>query len=122
MIAGRMVAMVVDHRLVLAIGLCMFGSGCYLDSFLTPDSRFEEFVVPQLFRGMALMFCFISVNDIALGTMARDQIQNASSLYNLTRNLGGAIGLAVVNSLLTTKRKVYEQYLGVPIPVMLLLN
>ncbi|WP_316354746.1 DHA2 family efflux MFS transporter permease subunit [Candidatus Trichorickettsia mobilis] len=110
-IAGRMVAMGVDHRLVLAIGLFMFGSGCYLDSFLTPDSRFEEFVVPQLFRGMALMFCFIPVNDIALGTMARDQIQNASGLYNLTRNLGGAIGLAVVNSLLTTKSKIYEQYL-----------
>lgn len=111
-IAGRLVAVGVDRRIVLAIGLAMFGLGCYLDSFLTPDSRFEAFLIPQIFRGMALMFCFIPVNDIALGDMSKEQVQNASGLYNLTRNLGGAMGLAIVNNLLTTKTKIYSQYLG----------
>ena len=55
------------------------------------------------------MFCFMPINDLALGTMSKDEVQNASGLYNLTRNLGGAIGLATINSLITSKSKIYAQ-------------
>lgn len=111
-VAGRLFGMGVDLRLILFMGLGCFGFGCYLNTFLTPDSKFWEFFLPQIFRGFALMFCFIPVNNIALGTMRKDEVQNASGLYNLTRNLGGAIGLAIINNLITTKTKIFSQYLG----------
>ena len=49
------------------------------------------------------------INDLALGTMPKEEIQNASGLYNLTRNLGGAIGLAFINSLIIAKSKIFAQ-------------
>jgi DHA2 family multidrug resistance protein len=111
-IAGKMLASKFDLRIMLAIGLGMFGSGCYLNSFLTPESKFWEFFVPQIVRGLSLMFCFIPTNNIALGSMSKDLVQNASGLYNLTRNLGGAIGIAVINTMLTDNTKIFGQYLS----------
>ena len=55
------------------------------------------------------MFCFMPINDLALGTVPKSEVQNASGLYNLTRNLGGAIGLAIINSLIISKSKIYAQ-------------
>ena len=45
------------------------------------------------------MYCFLPINSLALGTLPPEEVKNASGLYNLTRNLGGAIGLAVANTL-----------------------
>lgn len=100
-----------DKRIMLAIGYLTFGFGCYLNSFLTAESQFWELFFPQMVRGIALMFCFMPINDLALGTMPKDEVQNASGLYNLTRNLGGAIGLAFINSLITSKSKIFAQSL-----------
>ncbi|WP_158045041.1 DHA2 family efflux MFS transporter permease subunit [Skermanella pratensis] len=89
-----------DLRLMLALGLAMFGFGVYLNSILTAESDFWELFVPQAIRGFSLMLCFIPINTLALGTLPPDQLKNASGLYNLMRNLGGAIGLAAINTVL----------------------
>jgi DHA2 family multidrug resistance protein len=89
-----------DLRLMLALGLGMFGTGIYLNSILTAESDFWELFLPQAVRGFSLMMCFIPVNTLALGTLPPAQLKNASGLYNLMRNLGGAIGLAAINTVL----------------------
>lgn len=58
------------------------------------------------------MFCFLPTNNIALDSMSKDKVGNASGLYNLTRNLGGAVGLAVISLLLTDNTKIFSQYLN----------
>jgi DHA2 family multidrug resistance protein len=97
---------------MLCGGLCGFSLGCYANSFLTPDSRFWEFLLPQILRGASLMFCFIPINEIVFSSMPRDEIKNASGLYNLMRNLGGAIGLAIINTLIINNTKRYASYLA----------
>jgi DHA2 family multidrug resistance protein len=87
-----------EPRVMLAIGLVSFAVGLHFNSLLTADSSFWEFFPPQAIRGFSLMFCFIPINNLALGTLPPDQLKNASGLYNLMRNLGGALGLAVLNT------------------------
>ncbi|MFP3017469.1 MAG: DHA2 family efflux MFS transporter permease subunit [Candidatus Tisiphia sp.] len=111
-LAGKMLGSGLDLRIMLAIGLATFSLGCYLNSFLTADAKFAEFFLPQFIRGLALMFCFLPTNNIALDSMSKDKVGNASGLYNLTRNLGGAVGLAVISLLLTDKTKIFSQYLN----------
>ncbi|MCC8371232.1 MAG: DHA2 family efflux MFS transporter permease subunit [Rickettsia endosymbiont of Pseudomimeciton antennatum] len=111
-LAGRMLGSGVDLRIMLAIGLAMFSLGCYLNSFLTADAKFVEFFLPQFIRGLAMMFCFLPTNNLALESMSKDKVGNASGLYNLTRNLGGAVGIAVISTLLTDKTKIFSQYLN----------
>jgi len=96
-VAGPL-AKVIDSRLMLALGLFLFGLGCWMNGDLTHDAGYWEFFWPQAVRGFALMFCFLPINSLALGALPPEEVKNASGLYNLMRNLGGAIGLAVVNS------------------------
>ncbi len=96
-----------DLRVMLAFGLTMFSLGVYLNSFLTAESDFWELFLPQAVRGFALMFCFIPMNTLALGTLPPEKLNNASGLYNLMRNLGGAIGLAVLNTVLTDQQALH---------------
>jgi DHA2 family multidrug resistance protein len=49
------------------------------------------------------MFAIVPVTNTALGTLAPDRVKNASGLFNLMRNLGGAIGLAVINTVLNDR-------------------
>jgi DHA2 family multidrug resistance protein len=98
-----------DRRIILAIGCLTFALGCYFNSFLTHEAQYWEFFLPQMIRGMALMFCFMPINDLTLGNLPKEEIQNASGLYNLMRNLGGAIGLATISSLITSKSNIFAQ-------------
>jgi DHA2 family multidrug resistance protein len=101
----------IDLRIVLCGGLFFFGCGIHLNSYLTVDNDWLQFFIPQMLIGFSIMFCFIPINTLALSTMPKDKIKNASGLYNLMRNLGGALGLAVLGTLLTTRGKMHYQYI-----------
>ena len=85
-----------DLRIMLACGMGLFAVTMYLTAGLTNQASFAELLVPQALRGVALMFCYLPANLIALGTLPPDKLKNAAGLYNLTRDLGGAIGLALL--------------------------
>ena len=95
----------IDLRLMLASGFFLFGLGCFLNFNITHDSGFNEFFLPQAVRGFSLMFCFLPITSLAFATLPPEDTQTASGLYNLMRNLGGAIGLAVSNTWLQSWSK-----------------
>jgi len=99
----------IDLRLMLAMGLFLFGVGSFMNFNITNDSTFNEFFLPQAVRGFSLMFCFLPITSLAFATLPTNEVQTASGLYNLMRNLGGAIGLAVSNTWLQNWTK--ENYL-----------
>ena len=72
-------------------------------TYLTQDWDFWELFWPQVFRGVGLMIAMIPINNIALGTLPPERVKNASGLFNLTRNLGGAVGLAALTTVLNDR-------------------
>src|SRR6202167_5064474 len=72
-------------------------------SYLTKDWDFWQLFVPQLLRGFGMMLAIVPITNVALGTLPPDRLKNASGLFNLTRNLGGAIGLAALNTVLNDR-------------------
>ncbi len=70
---------------------------------ITKDYDFCELFVPQILRGIGMMCAMIPTNTIALGTLPPERVKNASALFNLMRNLGGAVGLAVINQVLNER-------------------
>jgi DHA2 family multidrug resistance protein len=92
-------AKVLDSRVMLAAGLALYGAGAWMNGSLTADAGYWEFFWPQAVEGFALMFCFLPISGLALGTLPPEEVKNASGLFNLMRNLGGAIGIAVASSL-----------------------
>jgi DHA2 family multidrug resistance protein len=109
-IAGQL-AQRMDLRVMLAMGLVMFGGGLWWISHLTVDSAFWELFWPQALRGGAMMFIMLPVNQIALGRLPAASLKNASGLYNLMRNLGGAVGLAMINTIATSRLAVHTLHL-----------
>jgi DHA2 family multidrug resistance protein len=101
-VVGRLMQKV-DLRLIIATGLVIFALGSYQMTWITRDYDFYELLLPQVLRGIGMMFAMVPVNNIALGTLAPERVKNASGLFNLTRNLGGAVGLAVINQVLNER-------------------
>jgi MFS transporter, DHA2 family, multidrug resistance protein len=101
-LAGRLVERI-DPRFMLMGGFLMFAIGTAEMFYVTKDWDFWELFWPQVFRGVGLMFAIIPVTNTSLGTLPRDRVKNASGLFNLSRNLGGAIGLAALNTLLNKR-------------------
>src|SRR3954467_12918327 len=92
-----------DMRLIIATGIVIFALGSYQMTFITRDYDFYELLVPQILRGIGMMLAMVPANNIALGMLPPDRVKNASGLFNLTRNLGGALGLAVINQVLNER-------------------
>jgi MFS transporter, DHA2 family, multidrug resistance protein len=88
---------------VLIIGFLSFAVGTYWMTYLTRDWDFWELFWPQVFRGVGLMMAMIPINNIALGTLPAELVKNASGLFNLKRNLGGAVGLAALTTILNDR-------------------
>lgn len=101
-LVGRLMASL-DMRYMIAFGLIVFAIGSYQMTWITRDFDFYELLVPQILRGIGMMFAMVPTNNIALGTLPADKVKNASGLFNLMRNLGGAVGLAVINTVLNDR-------------------
>ena len=59
-----------------------------------------------------MMLCMVPINNLALGTLSPQKLKGASGLFNLTRNLGGAVGLAIINTVLTDRTALHVERLS----------
>ncbi|WP_454918261.1 DHA2 family efflux MFS transporter permease subunit [Xanthobacter sediminis] len=98
-VAGRLMTRL-DPRVMMGCAFAGFAVGTWWITFITEDWDFWELLIPQILRGTSLMMAMIPINNISLGTLPPAQLKNASGLFNLTRNLGGAVGLALINTVL----------------------
>ncbi|MDB5650062.1 MAG: family efflux transporter permease subunit [Hyphomicrobiales bacterium] len=92
-----------DLRIMIVIGFVGSAMGTLAASLVTKDWGFWELMLPQILRGISLMFCIVPITSLALGTLPPHQLKNASGLFNLTRNFGGAVGLALINTMMNDR-------------------
>ena len=93
----------VDARLLTTLGFGLFGVGLGLSGLQTPQTDFDAMFWPQVIRGLAIMFCLLPPTRLALGHLEARRVPDASGLFNLMRNLGGAIGLAMIDTVIYTR-------------------
>lgn len=101
-----------DSRLMMSIGFAGFAWGTWKVTGMTADWDFWELFWPQILRGASLMLCMVPINNIALGTLPPSRLKNASGLFNLTRNLGGAVGLATINTIIMRRNDFHYERLS----------
>jgi DHA2 family multidrug resistance protein len=87
-------------RSLTAAGFALFAVGLGLSYFQPRTADFDDMFWPQILRGVAIMFCLLPPTRIALGDLPEAEIADASGLFNLMRNLGGAIGIALIDTIL----------------------
>ncbi len=97
----------VDQRIVITFGLSLFALGLWMFSFTTPEWGFAALFWPQVVRSFAIMLCIVPSVGLALGNFEGRELRYASGLFNLMRNLGGAIGIALVNTWLGDNLRIH---------------
>jgi DHA2 family multidrug resistance protein len=102
----------VSARWLTAAGFGLFAVGLAASAFQTRATDFDEMFVPQVIRGLAIMLCLLPPIRIALGHLPAEAVPDASGLFNLMRNLGGAIGLALIDTVIYGRAPVIGERLG----------
>ncbi|MGA0532478.1 DHA2 family efflux MFS transporter permease subunit [Hansschlegelia sp. KR7-227] len=96
-----------DPRFLIGAGFLGFGLSCLDLTYITQDWAFGELFLPQALRGVSLMMCMVPINVVSLATLPPNKLKNASGLFNLMRNLGGAFGLAFINTFLNDRQDLH---------------
>jgi len=92
-----------DLRWLMIAGLACFGLGMWSFSFITSDWGWKELLVPQILRGFPQVFCVAPAVTLGLGSLSPARLRYASGLFNMMRNLGGAVGIAVCGAVLNDR-------------------
>ncbi len=100
MVVGRMVGKV-DTRLLLAFGLALTAWSFYAMTGWTPDVSQQSIIVVGVVQGVGLGFLFVPLSAATLSTLSIEARTEAAGFYSLSRNIGSAVGISVVNALLT---------------------
>ena len=90
-----------DARRLLGIGLAVCAFTMWQFSHLNLNAGYWEFFWPQFIMGLSLGLIFVPLTTISMAPIAKEQMGNATSLFNLVRNIGGGFGISIVNSIQT---------------------
>ena len=93
----------IDLRWLMMIGLTCFATAMWLFTPVTNDWGWRELLLPQAFRGLAQQFSVAPIVTLTLGSLPPDRLRSASGLFNLMRNLGGAIAIAACGTILNDR-------------------
>ncbi len=93
----------VDLRWLMMAGLASFGLAMWSFSFITHDWGGDQLLVPQLLRGFPQVFAVAPAVSLGLGSLPAARLKYASGLFNMMRNLGGAVGIAAGAAILNDR-------------------
>ncbi len=109
-LCGRLVTRV-DQRLLLTFGCLVNAISLYMMSNLTLGMDYWSLTLPRIIQGFALGFIFVPLSTLTLATMRWDKLVNATSAYNVLRNLGGSVGIALATTYLAQRSQFHQHNL-----------
>ena len=107
MISGRLISRV-DQRLLLAGGCGLNIVAVILMTNLTLGLDYWSLAWPRFLQGFAMGFVFPPLQTLALATISLDRLGNATAAYNVVRNVGGSVGVALATTLLARRSQGHQ--------------
>lgn len=101
----------VDGRLLLACGFGLLGISALMLSQVNLEISMVSVVLPNMLNGFATGCIFVPLTIMTMGRLRKEEIGNASGVYNLMRNLGGSIGIASIMAFLVRGTQIHRNYL-----------
>jgi len=101
----------VDPRIVIAIGFALFAASNFMNVYMTGDYASDQLFWPNVVRAIGQALVLTPLSAIATGGIELENAGSASALFNMMRNLGGAIGIAALQTLLTKREQYHSNVL-----------
>lgn len=102
----------INLQWLLMVGLGGFAFSMFLFTPITHQWGWQELLLPQAIRGVSQQFAMAPIVTLTLGGIPKERLKLASGVFNLTRNLGGAIGIALCGTILNSRTNFHFQRIG----------
>ncbi|MBW4470891.1 MAG: multidrug efflux MFS transporter [Stenomitos rutilans HA7619-LM2] len=100
-----------DLRLLVAVGMGLFGTSCFMNSHMTHDTGIDQLIPAQIVRALGQPLVITPLSSISTAGIEPKQIGSASALYNMSRNLGGSVGIAILGTIQSQREKFHSNRL-----------
>ncbi len=101
----------VDTRILVSIGFLIFGLCSLSWGNITLDISPTSLAWAILISGMSLGLIFVPLSTVSLGDLPKEKVGNGSGLFNLMRNVGGSVGISLVNTILARHEDLHRNEL-----------
>jgi len=102
----------IDARLLLAVGLLVNAYSLYYMAGFNLEIGFFHGILGRTLQGIGMPFFFVSLTYLTMAWVPREQMNNASAIFNLLRNLGGSFGVAFITTFLARRSQLHHLRLG----------
>ncbi|MFL6374159.1 MAG: DHA2 family efflux MFS transporter permease subunit [Pyrinomonadaceae bacterium] len=109
-IVGRLIAKM-DSRYLITFGFMVLSISTWMFTGINLYISQSNIQIPMIISGFAMGFVFVPLTTLSMSTLPNEQIGNASGIYNLMRNTGGSIGIAVMTTLLARNQQIHQSVL-----------
>ena len=101
-----------DGRKIVMTGLMIGAFSMFVMQRLSLEASFWQFVWPRVILGIGLAMTFVPLTTVTLSTIPRNEMGNATGMFNLLRNIGGSVGIAISATLLARYEQFYQTTLA----------
>jgi DHA2 family multidrug resistance protein len=102
----------IDNRILCTFGLLLFGGSCMMNAYMDATTGYDQLLLSQVVRALGQPFVMLTLSNFAMNGIQPKDMPSASSLINMTRNLGGSIGIALLATALTSREHFHSQRIG----------
>ena len=103
---------IVDPRIIAGVGVILFAGSCFIDAFLNPDFAMDQFRFSNIVRALGQPLIFVPLLSMSTEGLPRSEAGSASALFNMTRNIGGSVGIATLSTILTQREHLHSVRVG----------
>jgi DHA2 family multidrug resistance protein len=99
----------IDNRILCSFGLLLFGGSCLMNAYMDATTGYDQLLLSQIVRALGQPFVMLTLSNFAMNGIQPKDMPSASSLINMTRNLGGSIGIALLATALTNREHFHSR-------------
>lgn len=100
-----------DARLIIGTGFALFAASNFMNIFMTSNYAADQLLWPNVVRAIGQALCFAPLSAVATAGIEAENAGSASGLFNMMRNLGGAVGIAMLQTFLTKREQYHSNVL-----------
>jgi len=101
-----------DTRYIAFTGLAIFAYSCFMNTAMSPDYAGDQLWIPNIIRAIGQAMVLTPLTSVTTGEIAPQDAAAASGISNMFRNLGGAIGTAVLATVITKREQFHSNIIG----------
>jgi DHA2 family multidrug resistance protein len=102
----------VDIRMLVFFGSLLFAASCFMNSYMSPSYGKDQFIVANIVRAFGQPFTIVPVTALATATLARRDAGDGSAIFNMFRNLGGSVGIDILDTVTTRREQFHDWIIG----------